>query len=230
MLPTFARVATRALPLSRRVCAQRLMSTVYKASANAAATQPISRSKPVKETGVDIEQYSTGEDISDRTLGESTSKPTSGDQAYANITVADILKKKEKFGTALHTVGENDSVTEAMTLMQNYNVGAILVTGGSQEIVGILSTRDFIKRVVKEDTKVSELMTRELVYTYSDVTALHSINLMNSGGFRHLPVRERGSNKTIGVLSIGDCVRTMLDVFKQKTEYLEDLVSGKYPA
>jgi hypothetical protein len=53
---------------------------------------------------------------------------------------------------------------------------------------------------------------------------------MNSGGFRHLPVRDRTSNRTIGLISIGDLVRTMMKDYADKNSYLEDLVSGKYPA
>jgi len=53
---------------------------------------------------------------------------------------------------------------------------------------------------------------------------------MNQGGFRHLPVRDRLTNRTIGVLSIGDCVRTLMTAFREKNEFLEELVAGKYPA
>lgn len=103
----------------------------------------------------------------------------------------------------------------------------MLVTADNdpKRIVGILSTRDFIKCVADEgadprQSRVSEMMSREPVFTYSDTTALHAMTLMNNAGFRHLPVRDRHSGNTVGVISIGDLVRTMMNVFKEKNEFL----------
>jgi CBS domain-containing protein len=215
----------------------RLLSTVYKASATAAATQPIQTPKVVKERGTLIDNVSTGAEGNDRTLGEIAPKDSLRDLAYQDILVSDVLRRKERFGTSLHTVSEVDSVYQAMELMSTYNIGAILVTaaGDATNVVGILSVRDFVKRVMEDGadprkSKVSTMMSREPVYTYSDSTALHCMSLMQRGGFRHLPVRDRVSNRTIGVLSIGDCVRTLMVAFKEKNEYLEDMVAGKYPA
>ena len=105
----------------------------------------------------------------------------------------------------------------------------MLVTADNDpsRIVGILSTRDFIKCVADQgadprQSRVSEMMSREPVFTYSDTTALHAMTLMNNAGFRHLPVRDRTSGQTIGVISIGDLVRTMMNVFKEKNEFLSD--------
>lgn len=111
----------------------------------------------------------------------------------------------------------------------------MLVTADSdpKRIVGILSTRDFIKCVADQgadprQSRVSEMMSREPVFTYSDTTALHAMTLMNNAGFRHLPVRDRTSGQTIGVISIGDLVRTMMNVFKEKNEFLSDSAKKRH--
>lgn len=59
---------------------------------------------------------------------------------------------------------------------------------------------------------------------------LRQMNMMNSGGFRHLPVRDRVTNRTIGLISIGDLVRTMMRDYQGLSSFLGDMVSGKYPA
>jgi len=244
MLSTLARQAAvvRSSACSALRCTAvplRHMSVAYKASATAAATQPIQTRKPVKERipGTLIDNVSTGADTTDRTLGETTPPDSLRDLPYSDIRVSDILHRKEKFGSTLHSVSERDLVHSAMQLMNTYNIGALLVTadGDPGTIVGILSTRDFIKHVTDDGadprrSHVGDMMSREPVFTYSDCTALHCMALMNQGGFRHLPVRDRLTNRTIGVLSIGDCVRTLMTAFREKNEFLEELVAGKYPA
>lgn len=217
-----------------------LHSTAYRASAIAAATQPIGKPKPVKEIkGVDLETVTMGAEDGDLSLTEVTKNNNTGSSAqpYLEITVNDVLQAKAKYGNTLHSVKASDKIAIAMQAMNAFNIGAILVTADNDpsKIVGILSTRDFIKHVTDKgkdprDSKVSDMMTSEPVFTYSDASALQSMTLMNQGGFRHLPVRDRATNKTIGVISIGDLVRTMLAVFKEKNEFLEDMVAGKYPA
>ncbi len=162
----------------------------------------------------------------DITLGDAVTSSNSANP-YSDISVLDVLQSKSKYGTMLHTVKPSDKITVAMQAMKEFNIGAILVCAesDSSSIIGILSTRDFIKHVADNgqdprQSKVVDMMSKEPVFTYSDATALQSMNLMNQGGFRHLPVRDRATGKTIGLISIGDLVRTMLNSFKEKNEFL----------
>jgi len=189
--------------------------------------------------GIPIEHATTATDPDDGyTLGQSAHM-SQNESSFTDVKIGDVLAGKAKYGDSLHSVKCSDSVQTALQTMNHFNIGAILVTADDdpKSIVGIFSTRDFIKRVDDDakpiDTKrikVEELMSHDPVFAYADTNAIQCMNMMNSGGFRHLPIRDRATNKTVGLVSVGDLVRTMMKDYADKNSYLEELVNGKYSA
>ena len=111
----------------------------------------------------------------------------------------------------LLTVEPGDRLGEVAQRMVERDVGAVLVLEGEQ-LVGILTERDVLRAVaagIREDTLVSDWMTRDPETMEPDGTTQHAAVLMIHGGFRHLPVVEQG--KVVGVLSIRDLMRVVLE-------------------
>ena len=127
--------------------------------------------------------------------------------------VRDILEEKKS--EELVWVGPLESVFDALKLMNEKDVGAVLVQIDDY-LVGILSERDYMRKVILDihaakQTKVSEIMTNDVITVTSDDTVVHCIALTKKHHVRHLPVVEAG--KTIGMISLRDL---FLDVIHEK--------------
>ncbi|MBH79511.1 MAG: histidine kinase [Gammaproteobacteria bacterium] len=117
--------------------------------------------------------------------------------------VSDILEEKSE---ELVWIGPLESVFDALKLMNEKDVGAVLVQI-EDYLVGILSERDYMRKVIldahaSKQTKVSEVMTRDVITVSRDDTIVHCIALTKKHRVRHLPVVEAG--KTIGMISLRD--------------------------
>ena len=126
--------------------------------------------------------------------------------------VADILDEKSE---EVVWIGPLESVFDALKLMTDKNVGSVLVQIDDY-LVGILSERDYIRNVMRDrhagkQTKVSEIMTRDVVTVTREDTIVHCIALTKKHHTRHLPVVEEG--KAIGMISLRDL---FLDVIQEK--------------
>ena len=120
-------------------------------------------------------------------------------------TIRDVLKKK---GDAVVTIDADATVYSALELMASENVGALVVKEG-EHIRGILSERDYARKVILEgrsslETKVCKIMTTKVLYISPDKTVEEGLALMSDKRCRHLPVFE--DNKLVGMVSIGDLV------------------------
>ena len=129
--------------------------------------------------------------------------------------VADLLK--DKISEPVIWIEPLASVYDALKLMSEHNVGALLVQIDDY-LVGILSERDYARKVIlntrsSKTTKVSEIMTRDVITVTNEDTVVHCIALMRKHHMRHLPVVEAG--KTIGMVSLRDL---FLDVIHEKFE------------
>ena len=118
-------------------------------------------------------------------------------------TVADLLAKKPR---DVVWIGPLESVFDALTVMNEKDVGALCVQIEGY-LVGILSERDYVRKVILDIhasklTKVSEVMTTEVITVKPDDTVLHCIALTKKHHIRHLPVVDEG--KTIGMVSLRD--------------------------
>lgn len=140
-------------------------------------------------------------------------------------SVRDILKHKNG---ELWTVGPGDSVLDAVREMALRGVGALLVMDGKR-LVGILSERDYARKVIlqgrrSESTTVGEIMTGEVLTIGPDTMAREGLKLMTEKFIRHLPVVEDGA--VVGVVSIGDLVKSVIQEQQSVIEELERYVTG----
>jgi CBS domain-containing protein len=134
-------------------------------------------------------------------------------------TVRQMLSAK----TDVYAVTPEDSVYDALTLMAARNIGAVLVVSGA-ELKGILSERDYARRVIlhgklSKDTLVGEIMTTSVISVDPAWTADQCMALMTEKHVRHLPVLDNG--QLAGVISIGDVVRAVVDEQKFTISSLE---------
>jgi CBS domain-containing protein len=140
-------------------------------------------------------------------------------------TVGQILRYK---GHDSWSVAPGDTVRDALNLMVEKNIGAVLVVEGGS-LVGILSERDCARKVILrsmacEETLVQEIMTSRVIYVRPEQTTDHCMALMTDKHVRHLPVLE--GERLIGVISIGDVVKYIISEQEFIIEQLEHYVSG----
>jgi CBS domain-containing protein len=120
--------------------------------------------------------------------------------------VADILRSK---GAVVHGIAPDATVHEAVVRMVAANVGSLLVLEGD-DLVGIITERDYLRRVALSDRpaqilEVREVMTAPVVSVSSDEAIEDCLTMMTEHRFRHLPVVDEG--RLVGVVSIGDLVK-----------------------
>jgi CBS domain-containing protein len=142
--------------------------------------------------------------------------------------VADILASK---GREVHTIASGATVFEALEAMVRANVGSLVVTDGD-EIVGIFTERDYLRRVALPErsarqTRVAEVMTERLVCLDPCWTIEEGMAVMTHQRIRHLPVLDGG--RLAGLVSIGDLVKHASDERTVEVRYLTDYITGKYP-
>ena len=128
--------------------------------------------------------------------------------------------------TGVHVVGPDDTIFDALRLMAEKNIGAVLVMSGDA-IEGILSERDYARKVVllgrtSKATPVREIMTTEVISIDPGWTADQCMALMTEKRVRHLPVVEHG--KLAGIVSIGDVVRAIVDSQQFRIASLEKYI------
>ena len=143
-------------------------------------------------------------------------------------TVRPVLKAK---GSLVWSVAPEAMVFEAIKMMAEKSVGALLVISGNQP-VGMISERDYARKVIlqgkaSKDTPVSEIMSSPLIVVTPDYTVDECFYLMTAHRIRHLPVME--DHQLAGMLSIGDLVRATVAAQKATIDQLTQYVLGRYP-
>ncbi|MEJ2056162.1 MAG: CBS domain-containing protein [Calditrichaceae bacterium] len=141
-------------------------------------------------------------------------------------TVRDILKQK---GSQVWTVIPGTKVYDALKLMAEKNIGAVLVTE-NDEIKGILSERDYARKVVLEGhssqkLNVEKIMSTNVLYVSPEAKTEDCMALMIEKKLRHLPVLE--DNKLIGIISIGDVVNVLLNHKDYMIDQLEKYITNR---
>lgn len=142
-------------------------------------------------------------------------------------TAADLLKSK--LHQTVFTIASTSSVFEAVQLMADKNIGALLVMEGMQ-VVGIISERDYARKITlmsrsSRDTLVRDIMTPEVMYVRPENTTEECMMLMTENRLRHLPVMDGG--KLLGLVSIGDLVKDIISEQQFIIEQLEHYISGQ---
>ena len=143
-----------------------------------------------------------------------------------NISAVLGQKSREIFSVAPDTC-----VDDAVKMMDEKNVGALLVMKGDK-LVGMLSERDYTRKVMLRgkksfETKVSEIMSTNLTVTHPNEGVDECLRAMTDKRFRHLPVLDE-KGKVIGVVSIGDLVKYVISCQSAAIAHLESYISGGY--
>ena len=139
--------------------------------------------------------------------------------------VRNILSGK---GKALFTISPDTLVIDALQLMYEKNVSALLITVGDR-LVGIFSERDYARKLIlqgksSKDTYIREIMTEDLITVTPDTSIDTCMRLMTNHFIRHLPVLE--GTTLVGILSIGDVVKFIIEEQKFIIENLEHYITG----
>ncbi len=140
-------------------------------------------------------------------------------------TVAQILKTKSS--QAVHMIAPSASVFDAVKMMAEKNIGAVLVGEGGK-VAGILTERDYARKIVlmsksSKDTPVRDIMTAKVMFVRPEQTSEECMSIMTENRLRHLPVMEEG--KLVGLVSIGDLVKDVISEQKFMIEQLEQYIA-----
>lgn len=140
-------------------------------------------------------------------------------------TVKHILQAK---GQKVWSIAPGDSVYDALSLMADKEVGALLVLEAGR-LVGIISERDYARKVILKgksslDTPVKEIMTQKVICVRREQTIEECMALMTDKHIRHLPVLE--GDAVVGVVSIGDLVKAVMEEKDFMIKQLENYITG----
>lgn len=141
------------------------------------------------------------------------------------MTVNQILSEK---GADVYSIISTISVYDALKVLGEKNVGAVLVIEEGV-LKGILSERDYARKIVlknkaSKDTVVSEIMETNLITVGPTDSLDYCMELMSSKRIRHLPVVKEG--RVLGVISIGDVVKSIIEVQKETIQHLDSYING----
>jgi CBS domain-containing protein len=141
-------------------------------------------------------------------------------------TIKDVLRDK---GQAVWTIDVNALVLDALELMAEKEIGALMVMEDGR-LAGVMSERDYARKVVllgrsSKDTPVREIMTRKVLYVKPGQTVEECMALMTEKHVRHMPVLDGDS--MIGVVSIGDIVKSVISEQQFLISHLENYIRGK---
>ena len=144
-------------------------------------------------------------------------------------TIQQLLDEKD---TGIWSVSPSDSVYDAVALMSEKDVGALLVLEDNK-LCGLLSERDYARKIILKErsskgTNVSDIMTEKVYTTFPDDTVENCMSVMTQKRFRHLPVVDKESGNIVGMVSIGDLVKAIIEEQKFTIEQLEQYINITY--
>jgi CBS domain-containing protein len=142
-----------------------------------------------------------------------------------NSSIAEIINFK---GSTVWTVPPDTTVYNALVVMAEKNIGALCVTEGDR-LVGIVSERDYTRKIVlrgksSRTTIVREIVSGHIISVSPESTVEECLHLMTDNRVRHLPVMENG--KLAGLVSIGDLVNYIISTQRSTIEQLQTYISG----
>jgi CBS domain-containing protein len=140
------------------------------------------------------------------------------------MTVKKILSHK---GADVVTIEPKATLSEAVKMLAERRIGAVVITDNQRDVVGILSERDIVRALAQRgpralEESVGEVMTRRVVTCNESDTISSLMEQMTRGKFRHLPVVESG--KIVGIVSIGDVVKHRLEEMEHESNALREYI------
>lgn len=139
--------------------------------------------------------------------------------------VKHLLDRK---GRHIISVRPNDTVLDAIRVMAEKNIGAVVVME-DDKLCGIMSERDYARKVIvkgraSDQTPVSDIMTVEVITTADGETVNNCMEMMTEKKMRHLPVIDEG--RVVGMISIGDLVQAIIADQQEEIQQLESYING----
>ncbi len=143
------------------------------------------------------------------------------------IKIEDFLKLNKN--RQIYTISKDQSVRQALVLMSEKNIGAIIIVDNSDFPIGIFSERDYARKVIlkgksSKDTLLDEVMTKELITITRDYKIDQCMEIMSEKKIRHLPILE--DKKILGVISIGDVLKIMIKEQKDLINHLQKFITS----
>ena len=127
------------------------------------------------------------------------------------------------------TISKGQSVMQALILMSEKNIGAIIIVDNNDFPIGIFSERDYARKIIlkgksSKDTLLDEVMTKELITITRDYKIEQCMEIMSEKRIRHLPVLE--NKKIVGIISIGDVLKIMIKEQKELIDHLQKFITS----
>jgi len=144
------------------------------------------------------------------------------------MLIADVLRGKTA-GSTLATTTPSATVAELIDLLARFNVGALPVVDDEQQLVGIVSERDVVRQLHERghdllDARVGDIMSADVVTCSPRDRAADLARVMTDRRIRHLPVCDESG--LVGIVSIGDLVKTRIDQLEREREQLASYITG----
>jgi len=144
--------------------------------------------------------------------------------------IMDLIREK---GSEVISVRPDNTIYDAIQVMVNHNIGAVLVVSQDGKLKGIFTERDILKECVQrsdqlKSIKVEAVMTTDLIIGLPEDEVEYLMGVITENKIRHIPILSEG--KISGMISIGDLVKSQLKDVEYENHYLKDYIMGKYPA
>ena len=142
-------------------------------------------------------------------------------------TLEDFLKLNKN--RKIWTISKDQNVRQALILMSENNIGAIIIVDNNDFPIGIFSERDYARKIIlkgksSKDTLLDEVMTKELITVTKNYKIDECMKIMNEKGIRHLPVLE--NKKIVGIISIRDVLKIMMKEQKELIDHLQKFITS----
>ena len=142
-------------------------------------------------------------------------------------TLEDFLKLNNN--RKIWTISKDQSVRQALILMSEKNISAIIIVENNDFPIGIFSERDYARKIIlkgksSKDTLLGEVMTKELITVTKDYKIDQCMKIMNEKGIRHLPVLE--NKKIVEIISIRDVLKIMMKEQKDLIDHLQNFITS----
>jgi len=143
------------------------------------------------------------------------------------INIEDFLKQNKD--RQIWTISKDQSVRQALTLMSEKNIGAIIIVDSNDFPIGIFSERDYARKIIlkgksSKGTLLEEVMTKELITVTRDYKIDQCMEIMTEKKIRHLPILE--DKKIVGIISIGDVLKIMIKEQKDLINHLQKFITS----